>query len=260
MVALVRAPLFVPADRPERFAKAAASGADAVILDLEDAVAPEAKDAARRALKTDFTDLPVWVRINAQRTPWHMDDLATAAGLDFAAIVLPKAEDATTCSAVARATGRPVVALIETALGLAQARPIAAAEGVARLAFGSIDFCADLGCAHQRDVLLPVRLELVLASRLAGIAAPVDGVTRSLDDAATSYDDAVHACAIGMTGKLCIHPRQIVAVSRGFEPTQAQIDWSRRVLASGGGPVSVDGAMVDEPVRARARALLARAV
>ena len=257
MVSAIRAPLFVPANRPERFAKAAASGADAVILDLEDAVAADAKDAARAALATDFTDLPVIVRINAIGTPWHADDLAAVARLRPAAVMLPKAEDADRVASVAAQTRLPVIALVETARGLAHARTIAAAPGVARIAFGSVDFCADLGCAHLREVLLPARSELVLASRLAGIAAPIDGVTVQLDDLSVSHDDAAHARALGMTGKLCIHPRQIAEVRCAFAPTEAEIDWARRVLASGDGAVSVDGAMVDEPVRIRARAILA---
>lgn len=258
-ITTIRTPLFVPANRPERFAKAAASGADAIILDLEDAVAAQAKDAARAALSRDFTALPVIVRINAAGTPAHDADLAAVAALQPAAIMLPKAESAAGCQAVARITGPvPLIALIETARGLAHARDIAAMPQVLRLAFGSVDFCADLGCAPLRELLLPVRLELVLASRLAGIAAPIDGVTVQLDDPAISHDDAAHARALGMTGKLCIHPRQIAPVRRAFAPSDAEIDWARRVLASGEGAVSVDGAMVDEPVRLRARAILAR--
>ncbi|WP_295046145.1 CoA ester lyase [uncultured Paracoccus sp.] len=259
MVAHLRAPLFVPANRPERFAKAAASGADAIILDLEDAVAVDAKDAARAALARDFTDLPVIVRINAHATPWHDADVAAVAALNPAAAILPKAEDAAVTAQVAKALGLPVIALIESAPGLAHARAIAQAPGVVRLAFGSVDFCADLACAHLREVLLPARSELVLASRLAGIAAPIDGVTVQLDDLSVSHDDAAHARALGMTGKLCIHPRQIAEVRRAFAPTPAELDWARRVVASGDGAVSVDGAMVDEPVRIRARALLAEA-
>lgn len=259
MVAYIRVPLFVPADKPERFTKAAASGADAVILDLEDAVAIDAKDAARAALDASFTGLPVIVRINAYGTPWHDADIAAVARLPVSRVILPKAEDAALCSSVASVTGKPVIALIESARGLVNARGIAAANGVTRLAFGSIDFCADLGCAHLREVLLPVRSELVLASRLAGIAAPIDGVTVQLDDLSAIHDDATHARSMGMTGKLCIHPKQVEAVRRAFSPTEGEIDWAQRILASGDGAVSVDGAMVDEPVRIRARAILAQA-
>ena len=253
----IRAPLFVPANRPERFTKAAQSGADAVILDLEDAVAVDAKDAARAALAADFTDLPIIVRINSHGTPWHDEDVRAVATLPIAGIMLPKSEDAATVATVANAAGHGVVALIESARGMANARQIAAAEGVLRLAFGSVDYCADLACAHLRDVLLPARSELVLASRLAGIAAPIDGVTVQLDDLAISHDDAAHARALGMTGKLCIHPKQIETIKRAFAPSEAEIEWAQRVLASGDGAVSLDGAMVDEPVRIRARAMLA---
>ncbi|WP_300042698.1 CoA ester lyase [uncultured Paracoccus sp.] len=260
MVTQIRSPLFVPANRPERFAKAAGSGADAVILDLEDAVAADAKDAARAALATDFTDLPVIVRINAHGTPWHAADVAAVVALRPAGVMLPKAEVAGVIETITAASGRlPVIALIESARGLANARAIAEARGVQRLAFGSVDYCADLGCAHLRDVLLPARSELVLASRLAGIAAPIDGVTVQLDDLSISHDDAIHARNLGMTGKLCIHPRQIAEVRRAFAPSAQEIDWAQRVLASGDGAVSVDGAMVDEPVRIRARAILAGA-
>ena len=256
----IRAPLFVPANRPERFEKAAVSGADAVILDLEDAVAAEAKDAARDMLRRDFTELPVIVRVNAYGTPWHEADLAAVAELRPAAVILPKAEDRAVVELIANALSSvPVIALIESARGIANARDIAAAKGMVRLAFGSVDFCADLACAHLREVLLPARFELVLASRLAGIAAPIDGVTVQLDDLSVSHDDAAHARALGMTGKLCIHPRQIAAVLRAFAPTEAEVGWARRVLASGDGAVSVDGAMVDEPVRIRARAILGQA-
>lgn len=259
MVAAIRAPLFVPANRPERFAKAAASQADAVILDLEDAVADEAKDNARGALSTDFTTKPVLVRINGLGTTWHVADVAAVAALRPAAVVLPKSETVEAVAAVAEATRLPVVALIESAKGLARAREIAAATGVVRLAFGSIDYCADLGCEHLRDILLPARSELVLASRLAGIAAPLDGVTVRLNDPDILRDDTRHARSLGMTGKLCIHPRQAGDVIRAFAPTDAQIDWARRVLAAEDGAVAVDGMMVDEPVRIRARAILGQA-
>ncbi|MER9281160.1 CoA ester lyase [Mesorhizobium sp. M0522] len=259
-ISLLRLPLFVPADRPERFEKAAASGADSVILDLEDAVAAANKAAARGALRTDFTQLPVLVRINAHSTSWHDDDVATVSKLPIAAVILPNADLPDVIESVSSKVGAPIIPLIESARGFANARSIAAASGVVRLAFGSIDFCADLGCEHLRDVLLPIRLELVLASRLAGISGPIDGVTVQLDDLAVSRDDALHARSIGMTGKLCIHPKQVAAVRSGFAPSKREKDWARRVLASGDGAISVDGNMVDEPVRIRARAILALAL
>lgn len=252
-------PLFVPANRPERFEKAAAAAPDAVILDLEDAVAPDAKESARAALRTDFTRLPILVRANAAGTPWHGEDLAAVARLRPAALLLPKAERPKTLDAVAAVLGAdiPIIALIESALGLAQARALAAHPAVRRLAFGSVDFCADLGCAHIRDALLTARSELVLASRLAGIAAPIDGVTTRIDDPSEATDDARYARDLGFSGKLAIHPRQIAPIRDGFRPSAEDIAWAERVLASGEGAAAVDGAMVDEPVRIRARAILA---
>lgn len=251
-------PLFVPGNRPERFEKAAASGADAIIVDLEDAVAVDAKDSARAALRADFTDLPVLVRINGEGTPWHEDDLAAVARLPFAAVIVPKAELGGELAARAAKSAVPIVALVETARGLAEARQIAALPGVSRLLFGSIDFCADLGCAHTREALLAARSELVLASRLARLTAPVDGVTASIDDRDEITSDARYALELGFGGKLAIHPRQIEAIRVGFRPSDSEIEWATKVLASGDGAAAVDGAMVDEPVRARARAMLAR--
>ena len=258
MMASLRTGLYVPASRPELFAKAARSGADALVLDLEDAVPAADKDRARQGLELTPRDMPVIVRINGLRTPWYDDDLAAVARLRPAAVMVPKVEEAGHMRDLATRLGPDldIVAIVETARGLAQARAIAAAGPVARIAFGSVDFCADLGMTHLREVLLPARLELVLASRLAGIAPPIDGVTTQLDPAEIAGDDARHARALGMTGKLCIHPQQVDPVREAFMPTTAEIDWARRVLASGDGAVSVDGEMVDEPVRVRARAIL----
>ena len=252
------APLFVPGHRPERFAKAATSGADAVILDLEDAVPADAKDAARANLRADL-GCPVFVRINGAGTPWHAADLAAALSLPLTAILLPKSEaSADRDMLLGRQGPIPIIALVETARGLADARRIASAPGVARLAFGSVDYCADLNAAHTREALLSARCELVLASRLSGRPAPIDGVTTTLDDEAAVASDARHARELGFTGKLCIHPRQVGPALAGFRPDDGDIEWARRVLASGEGAVALDGAMVDEPVRIRARATLAR--
>ena len=261
MVTAIRAPLFVPADRPERFAKAVASGTDAVILDLEDAVAPTNKDQARAALVGLPDTVPIIVRVNAVGTQWHDADLLALRGLSVAAVMLPKVEDVATIAVVANALADqvPIIALIESAKGLSEARRIAAIPQVVRLAFGSIDFCVDLGMEHLREALLPARVELVLASRLAGIAAPIDGVTVNFDDTTLVRDDALHARAIGMRGKLCIHPRQVAEVRRAFLPTEAEKDWALRMLAVGDGAVALDGAMVDEPVRLRARKILSEA-
>ncbi|QRG09384.1 CoA ester lyase [Xanthobacter dioxanivorans] len=253
-------PLFVPGHRPERFEKAAGAAPDAVILDLEDAVPPDAKDAARANLDTGFTRRPVLVRVNASGTPWHEADMAAVARLKPAAVILPKAESPALLDGVAAVLGPdvPVIALVETAAGLAHARAVAAHPTVRRIAFGSVDFSADIGCAHVREALLAARAELVLASRLGGLAAPLDGVTTRIDDPSAASDDARYARALGFGGKLAIHPRQITPIRDGFLPDAEEIEWARKVLASGDGAANVDGAMVDEPVRIRARSILAR--
>lgn len=248
----VIAPLFVPASRPDRFKKAAASGADAVILDLEDSVSPAEKNMARAAVRSDFTDLPVMVRVNASNTPWHRDDMAAVTELDLAAIIVPKAELDDDLPSLTT----PIIALIETALGLSQARNIAHLPSVSRLAFGSIDFCAEIGCAHTRDALLAARSELVLASRLAGLAPPIDGVTSSVDDADLIASDARYARDLGFDGKLAIHPRQIAAIRNGFRREPSEIEWARAVLASNEAVSAIDGRMIDEPVRKQALMIL----
>lgn len=256
------APLFVPATRLERVAKAAASGADALIIDLEDAVAPAEKVAAREALGGfALPDLPVILRINGAGAPWHEGDLALAAKAGFSGVMLPKSEDAATLAAVHRAVGgKPLLALVETVRGIASLPTIAAAPGVSRLVFGSVDFSADLGCAHEWEALLLARAQLVLASRVAGLAAPVDGVTLAIDDTQAIEADAKRAAALGFAAKLCIHPRQIAPVLRGFSPSPQEAAWAARVLAAAGeGAAAVEGVMIDAPVRLRAGQILRRA-
>ncbi len=258
-------PLFVPADRPDRYAKAFASGSDAVILDLEDAVAPDRKTAGRQALLEAATAIgsagvTVLVRVNPAGTPWHADDLAVAARLPVAGLVLPKVETEGMIDAALQAFGRlvPVLAMVESARGLGAVRSIAAA--CARLAFGSHDFAADLGCAHEPEPLLAARCELVLASRLAGLAGPVDGVTTAYAEPALVEADAARAAALGCAGKLLIHPAQVAPAARGFAPSARDLAWAERILAGpADGAAAVGGTMVDAPVRLRAEQILRRA-
>ncbi|WP_373028137.1 CoA ester lyase [Sulfitobacter sp.] len=257
-------PLFLPAVRMDRLAKAVGSGADAIIFDLEDAVGPDDKDTARALLvetlgKTPVR-LPVLVRINAQSTPWYEADILACADLPIDAVVLPKAETADACHDVSERTGKPVIALIETALGMDNAKAIAGA--CRRLAFGSIDYAADLGIAHMRDSLLHARATLVLAARLAGQTGPLDGVTTNIKDAEVITSDSQHSVSMGFGGKLLIHPAQVQPSRTGFAPSQMELDWAHRVLeaASGGAAaVQVDGAMVDAPVLKRAGQVISRA-
>jgi len=263
--AIARSYLFVPGDRPERFDKALASGADRVILDLEDAVLPEAKSRARDALHDWLArhgaGPRLLVRINGAETPWHADDLRLAALPGVAGIMLPKAEQVSDLARVRAALHQEqaLYALIETVDALVRLRQIAAVAGLSRLAFGSVDFCADAGMGDDRAALDPVRTQLVIESRHARLPAPVDGVTLAIGDEAALTDDVRHARMLGMGAKLCIHPRQIDAVQRGFLPTEAEGAWARRVLdamaQAGAGAIAVDGKLVDRPVVERALAI-----
>jgi citrate lyase subunit beta/citryl-CoA lyase len=262
---LLHAYLFVPADRPERIAKARASGADAVIVDLEDAVAPEAKVRAREALAALLDEAaPLVVRINAAGTPWFDDDLELCRHPGVAAIMLPKAEGIDAVCTVVETTYQDVLPIIESARGLHEMDSIARVPGVIRLAFGSVDLALDLGIDCDPDgaeiELLAFRSQLVLASRLAGLAAPVDGVSTAIDDLQRLQADTERSRRLGFGAKLCIHPKQLATVQAVFTPSPERLDWARRVCkafeTAGGSAVAVDGQMVDLPVVQRARAVL----
>lgn len=261
--ARARSYLFVPADRPERIAKANAAGADAVIVDLEDAVAPDAKDAARAALAGRLSPAqPVIVRVNAADTRWFRDDLALCRMPGVAAIMLPKTETSHDLSELAAGIGTtiPILPLIETARGLWNALEIAQAPDVQRLAFGPLDFQLDLGLHGGDEELAYFRAQLVLASRVARILPPVDGPTTAIDDREIIRADALRARRAGFGGKLCIHPKQVRWVNECFSPGPDEIAWARRVVAAArsaqAGAVAVDGKMVDRPVVARAEFIL----
>jgi citrate lyase subunit beta/citryl-CoA lyase len=254
--------LFVPGSRPDRFAKAAAAGPGLVILDLEDAVAAADKDAARDHAHTWLRDGNLaMVRINPAGTAWYDGDVAMAREVGCA-VMLAKCEDAAQVADLAAALGPgvPIVALIETATGILNAREICAADGVARIAFGSADLAAQLGVdPADTTAMLAARSQLVLASAAAGIAGPIDSPTLDLTDEDSWRSDAAHARRLGFTGKLCIHPRQVPAMGEVFAPTEAELTWARAVLDSAENAVTtVAGAMVDAPVVERARRLLSR--
>lgn len=265
--------LFVPATRPDRFGKALASGAGAVIVDLEDAVAPQDKPSARAALAGALQALRpderarILLRINAVGTPWFEQDIALLAQLvadGAAGVLLPKSESAGDLQAIAGRLGPQgvLLPLVESVAGLDALDALARCPQVLRLAFGHLDFQLDLGmdCEPGEGELTSVRLAFVLASRRAGLAPPVDGVTVATGDQQRVTTDAVRGRRLGFGGKLCIHPAQVAPVRAAFEPDASEIDWARRVLAgaAGGEAVfSLDGRMVDAPVLARARRLLA---
>lgn len=261
-----RSYLFVPGNRPDRFAKAFAAGADAVILDLEDAVAPDQKEAAREALAAwgragREQRAQLVVRINDDASPWFDADLALLRELGPCTVMLPKAESRQQLERVVAAlvpeTG--LIALIETARGLQGVDAIAGTQGVQRLAFGTLDYALDLGLTDDPRGLLYPASRIALASRAAGLPAPIAGVTAAINDDAALRSDFDLARACGFGAKMCIHPKQIGTVHAMLAPTPEQRDWAARVLAaaeSGTGAVQVDGKMVDRPVLLRARAIL----
>jgi (S)-citramalyl-CoA lyase len=267
---LSRTALFVPATRTERIPKALSSGADAVIVDLEDAVAPSAKAAARDnihsyALGADAK--PIFVRINDATTEWFSDDLALCARLACVhGVVLPKAESEAHTRLAAN-IGKPVIPIIESARGVANLAAIAAVPGVQRLAFGTLDFMLDVGVVPDtsgaRMVLDHVRCQIVLQSRLADIEPAWDGVHTDIADAAGLERAARQARESGFAGLLCIHPAQISTVHRVFAPSPQEVEWAQRILQkakdTGLAAFSMDGKMVDTPVIERARKIVEHA-
>ncbi|WP_419668618.1 HpcH/HpaI aldolase/citrate lyase family protein [Streptomyces sp. 2-1] len=261
-ISSARSLLFVPGHRPDRFGKAASSGADVVIIDLEDAVAAEEKDRARdNAAAWLALGNRAIVRINAPGTPWSEADLRVAAD-HGCPVMVPKAEDcAVLADLAARTDGRcGLVPLVETALGVERAREVCATPGVARAAFGNVDLATQLGVAQDDHTALAyARSRLVVASVAAGISPPIDGVTTAVRDMDTLSADVAHARRLGFTGKLCVHPCQLLPVTEGFAPSAEEVQWARAVLGAGDSVTTVDGHMVDKPVLERARRVLALA-
>lgn len=262
--------LFVPGNRPERFAKALASAADRIILDLEDAVAPSDKRGARDAIGVWLASIEqparqrVLVRINDANSPWHADDLAWLSGQPLTEVMLAKCETPAQVATVLAQmpAGARVLALMETVRGVHGAAAVAAAPGVSRLAFGSIDYQLDLDVPSGSPALEQAAIALVVASRLADLPAPVAGVTPELD-VATVAADAECAHRLGFGAKLCIHPQQLAAAHQAFVPGSQAQAWARQVVEAWehsphAGAVQVDARMVDKPVYLRAQRILAQ--
>ena len=265
-VDIARSYLFVPGNRPERFAKACAAGAHAVIIDLEDAVPAAEKAAARAAIAHWLNPQhPVLIRINGAETAWFRDDAALARAPGVAGILLPKTDRVEHLRRVEEVLGArvPILPLIETALGFSNVEEIARDGAVERLIFGALDFGLDLGIPGDRDELLYFRSQLVLVSRLACIQPPVDGISTQLDDPERLRADTLRSRSLGFGGKLCIHPKQVPHVNAAFLPTEDEVAWARRIIAAataaGGGAVAEQGHMVDRPVILRAEQILREA-
>lgn len=266
---IVRTALFVPGSRPERFAKALASGADAVIVDFEDAVEASLKAQARDNLEAFLAANPearVRVRVNAAGDPEQAADLELCRRLPgVIGILLPKAERAMQVR-IAASCGKPVWPLIESARGLLALGEIAACEGVERLTFGGLDLALDIGMNSGTQaaavVYDQVRLNLLLHSRVNDLQPPLDTVFPALDDAEGFAATIRHGRDLGLLGALCIHPKQVGVAHAALAPNADELDWARRVVTaaeSGAAAFQVDGQMVDAPVLGRARRLLASA-
>ncbi|MBS3179427.1 MULTISPECIES: HpcH/HpaI aldolase/citrate lyase family protein [unclassified Pseudoclavibacter] len=263
--------LFVPGSRPDRFRKALDSAADLVILDLEDAVATDDREQARVAVRDLLTTTApgrVLVRVNPEDSTDSsadlalLEDISTRSQRVLAGVAVPKAESRDYLRRVSDASGAvPLLALVETVRGLRAAGSLLTPDPGAphldvRLAFGALDFAVDAG-GDATILLDTARVELVLASRLAGAAAPVESPSAHIRDLDAVAAAAEHAVALGFGGMLAIHPAQLAGIGAAFRPTDEQIAWARRVIEAGAAATQIDGAMVDAPVLQRARRMLA---
>jgi len=262
-----RSYLYVPGDRPDRIEKALASGADAVVVDLEDAVAVAAKDEARGhaaatvALPpTDGTE--VWVRINQGRR--GSDDLdAVCAGRGLTGVFLPKASNHTVASAALVLGDRMAVALVESAAALVELDDLAGRPKLAALAMGEVDLAADLGIEPSPDgaELWPVRLRAVVASAAAGLRPPIGPVWVAVRDLDGLEASTVQLRRRGFGARQAIHPTQVPVINAAFTPTEEAVERARQLLdgadaSEAGAWVGPDGSMVDEAVLRSARRTL----
>lgn len=266
----LRSLLFAPGSDERKLEKALASDADAVVADLEDAVSFDEKPAARervvRLLAEKKTACARMVRLNGVGTEFFEDDVAAVADLGLDAVVLPKA----TPEAVAALGkgGPPIVAIVETALGLRLAYETAASPRVAALVLGGVDLGAELRLEPRADgqEILFARSKVVLDSAAARVRAPFDVVHLDVRDDGGLEASARFARSLGFGGKACVHPAQVPIVNRVFQPSGDDLEWARSVIAAyeegareGRGAVALNSTMIDLPVVERARKLLAEA-
>ena len=270
---LRRSLLYVPASAEAMLRKASSRGADAIIVDLEDGVLPDAKEGARAQaeglwLELDLGSAEVLLRVNAPGTPWHEDDLAAAARIRPAGLVLPKCEDPAAVAGVAARLGEtPLFLMVETARGVLAAPELARGSHVAGLLFGAADFRASLRASREPDEgeILVARSALVLAARAAGVEV-FDTPFFEYRDEAGLERSAGRARGLGFDGKNCVHPAQVAAVNRVFSPTAEEVERARRVVDAleaaareGRGVATVDGEMVEALHGSEARRTLDRA-
>ncbi len=273
-----RSALYMPASNPRAIAKARSLACDVVILDLEDAVAPDEKATARDRVVAEvgtggFGTRELVVRINALDTPWGADDIAALRSIGIDAVLVPKISGAADLAAVRAALGTdgpPIWAMIETCGGVLELPAIARAAAGSRLTAliaGTNDLAKELRCRPgvDRMPLIPALMAIVTAARAAGLVA-LDGVCNALDDPARLAAEAEQGAGLGYDGKTLIHPAQIAAANTAFGPTPDQLAWARTIVdafADGAtadkGAIRLDGQMVERLHLAEAEAMLAQA-
>ncbi|MGW3309785.1 HpcH/HpaI aldolase/citrate lyase family protein [Streptomyces sp. NPDC001073] len=259
--------LYVPGDRPPVVAKALAAGADVVVVDLEDAVAPDRKEYARAATAELLSEPrpDVHVRVNALDTPWAADDLRTLAPLPgVSGLRLPKVTSAEDVVTVAeKAGGLPLYALLETALGVERAFAIAGAHpSVHGIALGEADLRADLGVREDAGLDWP-RSRVIVAARAAGLAPPPQSVHPDIRDLDALAVSCARGRALGFLGRAAIHPRQLPVIERAFLPTEREIEEAETIvkaaMAEEGAQALADGRFIDAAVVAAAQRTLSLA-
>ena len=262
--------LFVPATKTALILKAFASGAHAIIVDLEDTVALEDKAQARKALLEYLCEgnknlSPVWLRINQANSAEFTKDIALCRQLPhLAGILLAKAEQRIDIEQAHRATWLPIIALIESALGLYQIDNLAQATGLASFSYGFLDLCNDLGVqvnTPAADIVAnQLRYQLILTSKVHQLAAPIDTIYPDFNDNEGLSQRVRLWSQMGMSGMLCIHPKQIEVVHKALQPIESEIDFATQVIAeyerSGEAVFKVAGQMIDAPVIQRCYELL----
>ena len=267
--------LFVPATRIDRVEKAFASGADAVIVDLEDAVAQVDKAQARAALKDYYAAeieaksyRPIWLRINKASSAEFAKDLALCQQLpELAGVLLAKAEQAADIEKVYQQTGLPVIAVIESAMGLYRIDEMAKARGLLVFSYGFLDLCNDLqmqmGTASANIIANQIRYQLILTSKVHQLLAPIDSVYADFNDSKGLHKRVQLWSQMGMSGMLCIHPKQVDIVKQALQPTDSELEFAQRVIEeyerSGQAVFKIEGNMVDAPVIERSYQLLSLA-
>ena len=260
--------LFAPGSEERKLGRALECGADAVIADLEDAVVPGEKGAARalavRLLAEAETPSLRLVRVNGVGTDWHDGDMDAVTGAGLNGVVLPKATVAAV-EAVARRFDGPLVTIVETPVGLREAHAIASHEQVQVLLLGAVDLGLALGLEQRADgqEILHARSALVVDCAAAGLRAPVDRVWLDVHDSEGLATDCAFARTLGFRGKALIHPDQVSTTHDAFAPSASELDRAREIVAAfdlaaaeGRGVLALDGEMIDLPVVERARQLL----